>query len=790
MSKSKNLLPAVTFIVIICSLFFQPVYAQHRERNATVRGTVKSADSPLEYATVYLKGTQITANSDETGHFILKVPSGKHTLCVRYIGHQTYEKQIQIAPHEKLICHVQMKEDKTNLSEVVVEAKSPVKRINESAYNVTAIDAKVLRNTNLDVANVLDRVTGVKIRENGGVGSSTQISLNGFSGQHIKFFMDGVPLDASGDGFPVSAIPLGIVERIDVYKGVVPVELGADALGGAINIVTGKSSNTVLDASYSYGSFNTHKSSVNFMHTFLNGISVQLSAFQNYSDNDYKVKIDEYLDVNTGLYVQDPGWFRRFHDRYHNESVIAKAGFVNKPWADRLMFGFKYAQENMQIQNANVMTIVFGGKKQESDNISPSVEYEKKNLFTENLNVSLSGRYDKSNVNNIDTLAREYSWTGEYRDKTSQGEADRTIAEQTDKSGYITANINYSFSGKHFFSLNNMFSDFRRTEKTNGADKPDRQSQKDIVGLSYKFAPNEKWNALIFGKYYHTNTKKTENATASTEASVQTYDYNLTGYGLAATYNPFKNIQVKASFEKTYRLPTPKELFGDGSLEKGNAEINPENSRNLNFSVTLNQSFSNAHSIIVDAGLIYRDVKDFIKREVDNKGYAGSINLNKVSNLGGEFEARYFYKKKLSLGGNMTYQNMRNKEKAAPDDPKANIYNDRIPNVPYFFGNADAGYNFNDLWGRGNVLSVGYNLHYIHEFYKRWQGNGGKISVPEQFSHDAIITYSLQDGRYNFAIEVRNITDELLYDNFSLQKPGRSFSVKFRYFFFKHNKIN
>lgn len=57
-----------------------------------------------------------------------------------------------------------------------------------------------------------------------------------------------------------------------------------------------------------------------------------------------------------------------------------------------------------------------------------------------------------------------------------------------------------------------------------------------------------------------------------------------------------------------------------------------------------------------------------------------------------------------------------------------------------------------------------------------------------QISHDANVTCSLQDGRYNIALEARNFTNSLLYDNYSLQKPGRSFTVKVRYFFFRQNR--
>lgn len=45
------------------------------------------------------------------------------------------------------------------------------------------------------------------------------------------------------------------------------------------------------------------------------------------------------------------------------------------------------------------------------------------------------------------------------------------------------------------------------------------------------------------------------------------------------------------------------------------------------------------------------------------------------------------------------------------------------------------------------------------------------------------LTYSLKRGRYNFTLECKNLTDERLYDNFSLQKAGRAFYGKVRIYF-------
>ena len=61
-------------------------------------------------------------------------------------------------------------------------------------------------------------------------------------------------------------IPVNYAERIEVCKGGA-VGFGTDALGGVINIITGKHrKGWSLDASYTYGSFNTNRTLIS--HTF------------------------------------------------------------------------------------------------------------------------------------------------------------------------------------------------------------------------------------------------------------------------------------------------------------------------------------------------------------------------------------------------------------------------------------------------------------------------------------------------------------------------------------------
>ena len=108
-------------------------------------------------------------------------------------------------------------------------------------------------------------------------------------------------------------------------------------------------------------------------------------------------------------------------------------------------------------------------------------------------------------------------------------------------------------------------------------------------------------------------------------------------------------------------------------------------------------------------------------------------------------------------------------------------FNNRVPNLPYAFGNMDASYTLKHVFGKYNKLTIGYDMRYVHRFYRSWSGDGAKLYVPEQYSHDANLTYSIYGGRYNISIEANNFTNSLLYDNYSLQKPGRNFAIKFRY---------
>lgn len=779
--------------MITLSLVFAAVAAK-AQQEAMISGKILSTEKEIvDFATVYLKGTNYGGTTNEEGIYHLKAPAGNYTLVVSAIGYTTVEKAVRLTAGERTKQNLTIKPQVEELDEVVIVSNG-ISRLKRSAFNAIAVDTKELQNSTKSLSDALSKAPGMKLRESGGVGSDMQLMLDGFSGKHVKVFIDGVPQEGVGNSFALNNIPVNFAERIEVYKGVVPVGFGTDAIGGVVNIVTNKKRrNWFLDASYSYGSFNTHKSYVNFGQTLDNGFTYEINAFQNYSDNDYYVDAP-VKDFETGrLDTDKKEHVKRFNDTYHNEAVIGKVGFVNRNWADRLLLGFTYSNMYQEIQTGVRQNTVYGDKHRKGHSLMPSLEYNKRDLLTKGLDLVFTANYNKNMTTNIDTSAYEYNWRGEKNLMNSRGEQSYQHTRSDNNNWNGTVTVNYRLGHAHVFTFNNVLTAFRRSNTsllTNEelTDAIDKQTRKNIAGLSYRLMPSEHWNLSVFGKHYNqyvAGPMATDNT--SSEYVRTSRSVSSVGYGAAGTYFILPGLQAKLSYEKAYRLPTIEEMFGNEDLEMGDIGIKPEKSDNVNLNVSYNKTLGK-HGLYVEGGLIYRNTNDYIQRNITDlsggKQAASYINYGKVLTKGYNLSARYSFSNWLSVGGNYTQMNVRDNQKTAIGSGAENIaYKERMPNLPYRFADSDITLYWRNFWKKGNTLIFTYDNQYLHSFtyYSSIIGsNKGEYVVPNQFSHNLTLSYSLQNGRYNISFECRNFTDEKLYDNFSLQKAGRAFYGKFR----------
>ena len=258
--------------------------------NAQLSGVVRDSEgNALPYVTLFVEGTTRGTITDAEGRYTLNVAEGDVRLTAQMMGYGEVTHDVSVYGSKVIDFH--LTEMATAIDAVVVSA-SGVGNIKRAAFNAVAVDMQPLRNTTKNLADALSSAPGLKLRESGGVGSDMSLMIDGFAGKHVKIFIDGVPQEGVGGAFTLNNIPAGYADRVEVYRGVVPVGFGADALGGVINIVTNKSHRSWwADASYSFGSFNTHRSLVNAGQRYKNGLMLEISAFQNYSDNNYKVDV-------------------------------------------------------------------------------------------------------------------------------------------------------------------------------------------------------------------------------------------------------------------------------------------------------------------------------------------------------------------------------------------------------------------------------------------------------------------------------------------------------------------
>lgn len=676
------------------------------------------------------------------------------------------------------------------LKQVVVTGKSDLQATKQQAYTVTAIDATRLHNTTKDLNQVLNRTTGVKVREEGGLGSNYSFSLNGFTGKQVKFFLDGMPMDNFGSSLSLNNLPVNMAERIEIYKGVVPVFLGSDALGGAVNVVTNQKIKNYVDASYSYGSFNTHRTSVNSRFTTGKGFTINLNGFYNYSDNNYRIDV-QIPDPQTGIYG-NPIKVKRFHDAYHSSMGQVEAGWVNRRFADKLLFGLLVSENRKEVQTGMNMDLVSGQVFNTSRSLIPTFKYRKENFMLPGLTLTANANMSFVRAGITDTSSRLYDWLGNYTVKvygSNSGEISyyKTKFRFNDRNALASVNLSYELNRNHSFSINHNYTYSRRKGDDPIAidpipfDEPNTLS-KHITGLAYKYATvSNRFSATVFAKQFSMKAN-TVDAEWGTHESM-TGNYNKTGYGLAVMYYIFPFAQVKASYESTWRLPEGEEMFGNGLLLKNNPALKPEHSHNINAGLSLMKTF-NKHRLEAEINYLYRKAGDYIRLESDGQ-ISRYTNLDSVRTSGVEWSVRYTYNDALRIEVNSTYQNTLNIKTYDQGIPNY-TYWDRLPNMPYLFGSFDASYKIKKAFYAHDALTVGTGGNFVEQFYLFWpsQGSAGtKFIIPRQFTQDVSVTYSLQNGQYNMTAECTNLWNTKLYDNFKLQKPGRAFSVKLRYFF-------
>ena len=178
----------------------------------------------------------------------------------------------------------------------------------ENARTIQVISAAFIKNSAAtNVADLLQQVAGVDIRRRGSAGSQADLYIRGGGFDQTLLLIDGIKMDDAQTGHHTmnAALPVEVIERIEIIKGPAARVFGQNAFTGAINIVTKSTLENTTSVNIEAGSFGQ-----------LNGSVTVGKEFENSS-----------LIAHVGILTSD-GY--RHNSDYENKNYLLKGVFNKK----------------------------------------------------------------------------------------------------------------------------------------------------------------------------------------------------------------------------------------------------------------------------------------------------------------------------------------------------------------------------------------------------------------------------------------------------------------------------
>ncbi|TLU99619.1 SusC/RagA family TonB-linked outer membrane protein [Dyadobacter luticola] len=242
------------------------LYAQDR----AVTGKVTADDgSTLPGVNISLKGTTRGTTTDAQGQYTINAePSA--TLVFSFIGFQTQEAPVG----SQTTINISLKNDISQLQEVVVTALGQEKKRNELVYAAQQVSSQLLtqgRNTNMMNA-LAGKVAGLDIKTSNTMGGSTSTIIRGYKSitgnNQALYVIDGIPVSNANTntttqqtggtgtdyGNAASDINPDNIQSINVLKGAAATALyGSRAANGVILITTKQGRKNSFDVTVNSG---------------------------------------------------------------------------------------------------------------------------------------------------------------------------------------------------------------------------------------------------------------------------------------------------------------------------------------------------------------------------------------------------------------------------------------------------------------------------------------------------------------------------------------------------------
>ena len=680
---------------------------------------------------------------------------------------------------------VNKRDTTVEMKEVMVTARSEIRKLKESAMPISVIGQRQLQGTATNINDVLARTVGVTVRNTGGLGSASRISLRGLEGKRMGMYVDEVPMSQLSNFVALNDISTNMIERIEVYKGIVPYKFGGSALGGAVNVVTKEYPPVYFDFSYELGSFNTHQVSTVFKRTnHKTGLQFGIGGAFSFSKNNYKMTL---ANLDNRIVERD-------HDKF-NKVMAGMSVKATKWWFDEMKWELIFLKTRQEIQGIDLDV-------REAYNHSVSgltaLTLKRKNFFLDGLDFDFDIGYIIGRYGLNDKASNRYDWDGNKLPAVSPygGEQNNFPSDGRNRSNELTSKLNlgYTIDKHHGVNLNVYFDRNSLHPKDSLMDKalgfqsnfPSKMNTL-TTGLSYDLT-------LFDGRFQNAFTLKNF-IFSSHSRSIDVYSVRAPepvkvsksyfGFSDAFRYKFTDDLMLKASFNSEVRIPTSEELIGNGYSILASPALKPERTSGVNLGMLYRHLKQDGGLVEIELNGFYNQLKDMIRFTPDMiPTMARYRNFGSVRTRGVELDVKGDICPVLYLYANGTYQDLRDVRKLTPGTTVENpTYMKRIPNVPYLLANFGAEFHKENLFGgKEQNTRFLFDASYVHTYFydfevSRYQDK----KIPSALTMDAAIEHSFKNDQWVLTFKVKNLTNRRVVSEFNRPLPGRYIGVKIRY---------
>lgn len=667
---------------------------------------------------------------------------------------------------------------------VTIVASNEVRKMREAAMPISILGTRQLEGTTTSINDALARTTGITVRNTGGVGSASRISVRGLEGKRMGIYVDEAAIGQLSDYMSLNDIPTDMIERIEIYKGIVPYRFGGSALGGAVNVVTKEYPPVYMDASYEIASFNTHKLNFAFKRTnAATGLQFGLGGCLTYSDNNYKMHLQN-LDNRV---------VERNHDKF-KKMMVGGSLKATKWYFDEAKLEFILTGTKAEIQGID--SDIREAYNHGMAGIA-ALTLKRDNFLFDGLDLDFDGCYSYGKNGLCDKAMSRYDWDGnKYPAVSTYGGEQGNYASDSDNRTHDFAgklNMNYLLNEHNAFNINIYATHTRQNPENELMDKsfgyktnfPSKMSS-FTVGFSYDLT-------LFKGKFMSATTIKNFNYNSDTKILEYAYinnpiDVSLSrnhwGASEAMRYKITKHLMAKAAFSSEVRIPTAEELTGNGYSILPATNLEPERCKGLNIGLLYHRA-NKFGFVEIEANGFFNQLDNMIRYQADMiPSMARYANFGKVITKGIECEIKGDVASFLYLYANATYQDLRDKRKHEVGSSAANpTYNKRMPNIPYLLANFGIELHKENIFGgRAQNSRLLIDGSYIHEyFYDFEMSKYQDRKIPTSLTFDAGIEHSFQNNKWTLSFKLKNLTDRVVYSDLNRPLPGRNLAFKVKY---------